>query len=155
MELKDFKKEYGKLAVKYKLPDFSELNRDFEIEKLDKDTELMLKTIRKFMMEKVVNSINFLEMLINPINLPRMYLPYVRTMDGEDRKVIDKIYSRLSQLTLVSLELEVNSHDAAEVELIKKVFASWKELKQDFGRIITNIRNPREFVNKKERSYFG
>lgn len=155
MELKELKSGYEKLAKKYKLPSFSELNRDFEIEKLDKDTELLLRTIRKFMMEKTVNSINFLEMLINPVNMPRMYMPYVRTMDTEDRKIIDKIYGRLAQLTLESLQLEVHSQEEAEAELIKKSFATWKELKQDFSRIITNIRNPREFVSKKERSYFG
>ena len=72
MELKDLKKEYSDLAEKYKLPSFKELNENFEIEKIDKDTEILLRDVRKVMMEKIVNSLGFLEMFLNPMNAPRM-----------------------------------------------------------------------------------
>jgi len=155
MELKDLKSEYEKLARKYGLPSFEEIVLDFEIDKLEKDTEFLLRAIRKSMMEKIVNSINFLEMLLNPINTPRMYLPFIRTMSNEDRKFIDGIYGALADLTLLSLDLEIDSNDKAEAELIKKVFDEWKELKPNFKVIISNIKKPKNFVNKKERSYFG
>ncbi len=155
MELKELKSEYEKLAKKYGLPSFEEIVLDFEIDKLEKDTEFLLRAIRKLMMEKIVNSINFLEMLLNPVNTPRMYLPFIRMMDIEDKKMIDNIYSVLAELTLVSLDLEIDSNDKAEAELIKKVFDKWKELKPSFRAIINNIKKPKNFVNKKERSYFG
>ena len=155
MELKDFKKEYERLAKKYKMPEFNELNKDFEIDKLDKDTDNLLRAIRKVIMEKVVNSMSFLEMLVNPVNAPRMYLPFIQTMSIEDRKAIDNIYSSLADLSLLSLELEISSLEEEEAKLIKTSFSKWNELKPLFKQILQNIKKPRSFVNRKERSYFG
>lgn len=154
MELKDFKKDYSKYIEKYKLPKFEELNEDFEIDKLEKDTDYLLRAIRKLMMEKIVNSVNFLEMLLNPVNMPRMYLPYIKTMSMEDKQVIDSLYDSLAKLTLISLDLEIGFSEDGEAELIKKIFSEWRVLKPDFKKIISGINNPRAAV-KRERSYFG
>ena len=70
MGLKELKKKYADLSKKYKLPNFVNLNEDFEVEKIERDTDLLLKAIRKVMMEKIVNSMSFLEMLLNPVNSP-------------------------------------------------------------------------------------
>src|SRR3989338_5550111 len=103
MEIKDFKKEYAKLALKYKTPSFEELNENFEIERIEKDTEILLRAVRKLMMEKVVNSMNFIEMMLNPVNSPRMYLPFISGMTVEDKNSIDKIYDGLGELSLLAL----------------------------------------------------
>lgn len=156
MELKEIKKIYMELAKKYKIPSFEDLNYDFEIDKLEKDTDHILRVIRKLMMEKIVNSINFLEMLLNPVNTPRMYLPYIRMMSLDDKKTMDKLYSELSDLTLLSLDLEIDSNEKSEAELIKKIFEKWNFLKPDFSKILVNMKQPKNFSsNKKERSYFG
>ncbi len=155
MELQNLKKEYAELEKKHKLPKFEDLNADFEIDKLEKESDKILRAIRKIMMEKIVNSMSFLEMLINPINAPRMYLPYIRTMSQEDRKIIDDTYSSLADLSLLSLELEIDTSENKEASLIKEVFKKWQELRQGFRQIITNIKTPKNFINKKERTYFG
>ncbi len=155
MELSKLKKEYGKLKEKYKLPDFKEINMDFEIDKLDKEMDNVLKAIRKIMMEKIVNSMSFLEMLLNPVNAPRMYQPFIRTMIVDDKKAIDDIYSSLADLSLISLDLEIESSEKGEAELINLTFSKWGELKPKFGQILKSIKQPRDANVKKERSYFG
>ncbi len=155
MKLSDLKKKYENLAKKHNLPSFSELNVDFEIDKLDKNTESVLRSIRKLMMEKIVNSMSFLEMLLNPMNSPRMYMLFIRTMSVDDKKKIDDIYSALADLSLFSLNLEIDSEEKAEAELIKNTFEKWNSLKPLFRDIIQGIRVPKNFVAKKERSYFG
>ena len=155
MELKDLKREYEKLESKHKLPNFEELNRDFEIDKLDKQSDKTLRAIRKIIMEKIDNSMRFLEMLINPMNTPRMYLSYINSMTHDDRKVIDNIYSSLADLSIISLELEIDTTEENEASLIKRVFNKWQELKGGFKQIITNIKMPKNSVSKKERNYFG
>jgi len=154
MEFTKLKKEYGELEKKYELPSFKEINENFEIDKLDKDTDYILRAVRKIMMEKVVNSMGFLEMLINPVNAPRMYLSYVQGMDIEDRKAIDKIYSNLADLSVLSLDLEIDSSEKEEGVLIKKVFKMWVDLKPSFRQILANMKKPKNFV-KKNREYFG
>ena len=155
MELSKFKEEYEKIAKKYKLPAFKELNNDFEIDKLDKENDNILRAIRKVMMEKIVNSMAFLDMLVNPINAPRMYLPYIRTMSIEDKKIIDNLYSALADLSLLSLDLEIDSKEQKEAELINIVFKKWDESKSGFRQILINIKSPKSFNNRKEKSYLG
>ena len=154
MELENLKKNYEKIAKNHKLPSFSELNADFEIEKLERESDNLLRSVRKIMMEKIVNSMGFLDMLINPVNAPRMYLPYIQTMTNGDRKDLDSVYSSLGDLIIHSLDLEVDSTNENEAKLIKEIFVKWGELKGKFRQILDSIKKPRNFV-KKERSYFG
>lgn len=155
MELKEIKKEYEKLAMKYKLPGFGELNENFEIEKIEIESDTFLRAVRKIMMEKIVNSLGFIEMLLNPMNAPRMYLNYLRVMTLDDKNSIDKIYSSFADLSVLSLEREVDYDEKAEAELIKKIVKTWNEAKPEFRKILTNIKKPNSTDLKKEKSYYG
>lgn len=156
MNLIDLKKQYDSASKKYKLPSFEELNSNFEIDKIDKETDNLLKNIRKVMMDKVVNSLQFLDMLSNPVNAPRVYQQYLRSMSLEDKKEIDKIYDVLGILSLGSLDLEIDPSEIKEAELIKKILISWNSVKPSFRRILDNMKHPSVNGNsKKEKSYFG
>ncbi|MBS3091659.1 hypothetical protein J4217_04415 [Candidatus Pacearchaeota archaeon] len=155
MNLKETKKEYSALAKKYKLPEFNKLNEEFEIEKLEHESETLVRAIRKIMMEKVINSMNFLEMLLNPMNAPRMYMMYVRAMQIDDKKDIDRIYDSFATLSLDALANEIDYSEKNEAELIKRIFAVWNALKPEFRRIIASIKKPISNDIKKEKSYFG
>ncbi len=155
MELKDLKKGYDELAKKFKIPGFKEINQDFEVDKIDRDTDNILRAIRKAMMDKIVNSLGFVEMLLNPANAPRLYHGFLKTMTSEEKQILDKMYGLLSELSVSSLELEIDSSDKLEAELIKRVQESWNSAKPDFKRILAKVKNPINDVVKKEKSYFG
>ncbi len=157
MDLATLKKRYAEIQKKYKLLPFSKLNEDFEIDKIDKETERIARAIRKAMIDKIVNSLNFLEMLLNQMNAPRLYLPFLRTMTPEDRKLIDEMYSKLGLLSILSLELEIDPSEKKEAEAIKKISQVWNSIKPDFKKIVEKIKNPvsSQAVVKKEKSYFG
>src|SRR3989344_5645782 len=141
MELKDLKNNYEKLSGKYKMPSFKEINESFEIDKIDKESDALLRVIRKVIMEKIVNSLGFLEMLLNPMNVPRMYLPFIKSMNSEDKKIMEKIYTDFSELSLSSLQCEVDYSEKEEAELIKNIFKKWRELKPEFRKTFGNIKN--------------
>ena len=153
--IRKLKMDYAPLAKKYKLPDFDGLNRDFEIEKIEKETDYVLRTIRKAMMEKTVNSLGFLEMLMNPVNVPRMYLACVKSLTSEDMKTIDRIYRTFADLILASLEREVNYSEQGEAEMIKLIYNKWAAVKAPFGVILRRLRLSHPVEIKKEKSYFG
>jgi len=155
MELEDLKEEYVKLGKEYKLPSFKELEEGFEIAKIEKDTETILRAVRKVMMEKVVSSLGFVEMLLNPMNAPRMYLNYIKLMGGEDKKSIEKIYSSLADLSVYSLEREVDYDEKGEAELIQKIFDTWGNVRPEFRKILASMKKPNNSSMMKERSYFG
>ncbi|MEK6850682.1 MAG: hypothetical protein AABX85_03855, partial [Nanoarchaeota archaeon] len=118
MDIKELRKSYETLAKKHKLPNFEYLNENFEIDKIEKDTECILRIIRKVMMEKVVNSLSFLELLVNPSNTPRIYLAYAHSISAEDRKIIEEIYTALGNISLISLDLEIDYSEKSEAEMI-------------------------------------
>ncbi len=153
-ELKDLKEEYRKFEKKYGLPEFEKINHDFDIEKIDKESEIFLKHIRKVMMEKVVNVLGFLEMLLNPMNAPRMYMVYVNSVSDEDRKKISEIYNKLSELVLISLESEIEYREKNESEVINKIFSVWNSVRNDLKGILDDMKKPSVNV-RKEKNYFG
>ena len=154
MKLEDLKKNYSVLEKKYNLPSFKEINEDFGIENMKKGEELLLKNIRKVMAEKIVNSLGFVETLLNPMNAPRMYLAYVKSMSAEDKKELDNIYSLLSETLLASLKLEIEYSEKGEADIIIKMFKNWNSLKPQFVKIMEHVEKPASFV-PKEKSYFG
>ena len=157
MNLENLKKQYDRHAKKYKLPEFNELNENFEIDKVEKDSEFLLRMLRKVMMEKIVNSLSFLEMLLNPVNTPRLYAMYARSMSVEDRKEIERIYGALGQLSINSLDLEIDYSEEKEAEAIKLIFQTWNSIKPDFRIVFENMKKSliSEESAKKEKSYFG
>jgi len=155
MDLESLKKEYTKSAKKHKLPTFKELNEFFEIYKVDKESDTLLRAVRKQMMEKVVNSLSFVEMLTTGANAPRMYFPYLKSIPAEDRKDLEQIYKKFSELIVLSLEREIHYSEKDEAELIRKIISDWKSVSLNFRRIMKNIRTPNSNQTKKERSYFG
>jgi hypothetical protein len=154
-EVKDLKKKYGEFEKKHGLPGFSELNGDFEIDKIDKESEHFLRVIRKVMMEKVVNSLNFLDMMVNPMSAPRIYHAYIKGMSVDDKKLIDELYGKLGELSIDSLAMEVGYSEEDEAKLIGKVFKTWGEVKPKFKKIMDSMRKPNSEGVKKEREYFG
>jgi len=154
ISLKEFKEKYSVLQKEYSLPEFEKLNREFEIEKIDKETDIFLKSIRKVVMEKVLNALNFLEMLLNPMNAPRMYLRYLNSISNEDSELINKMYSILSNLVLGSLQIEMEYDEKKEADMIKRIYKDWTEIQIGMAKILENMKSPKD-LKKKERDYFG
>ena len=100
-----FRKQYDALAKQHALPSFAIMNNDFELEKISQESTTISRVVRKTMMEKVFNILTFLEMLLNPVNAPRAYIPYIKTMTLEDRKTIDALYGIFGTLTLRALNI--------------------------------------------------
>lgn len=155
MNLIELKKKYNELAGKYKLPSFTELNEDFEIERIRKGEETLLRTVRKTMTEKIVNSMNFMELMLNPMNAPRMYLVYIKSITVDDKKEIEKIYSVLSDIVLGSLKLEIDYSEKDEIEMIKRIAKDWNSVKPAFIKIVEKMQKPGAAAVSKEKSYFG
>lgn len=160
MDTSDLKKEYESLRKKHKLPTFSEMDKDFEIYKVDRESDYLIRSIRKQIMEKIVNSLGFVEMLLSGSNAPRMYYGYLKSMNNEERKKLEKIYRSFAELVVSSLEREIEYNEKEEVALVKKISKSWHAVRNDFKKILAMVREPivsekKTSSARKERSYFG
>jgi hypothetical protein len=154
MELDNLKKDYDVLARKHSLPGFKEINEAFEIEKIERDSEVLLQLVRKVCMDKALHFLNFLEMIQNPVNAPRMYHTYLKSMSEEDKKKVDEIYMALGDLSLRSLKLEFSYNEVEEAKFLKALYSLWKSMDGDITEIIDGMMSGKT-QSKKEKSYFS
>ncbi|OYT38224.1 hypothetical protein B6U82_00375 [Candidatus Pacearchaeota archaeon ex4484_31] len=151
--LKKLKKEYEKLQKRYRLPSFSALNKEFEIEKIqDRETEFLLREIRRIISEKVAAFLHFLELFFNPTVAPFFVLTSIKSLSQSDKELIERIYKELAKIQLNSLALDIETNESKEAMFIKEVWKKWKELKPDlkeFSKILLG------FQTKKRKGYVG
>lgn len=155
MELNELKEIYSEYEKKYKLPSFVKLNEHFEIEKIERESNIFLRVVRKTMMDKVVNSLSFLDMLLNPMNTPRVYLNYIKSMNGKDKELLDKVYNAFSELSLACLPLELEYSEKNEAEMINQIYIAWEKIRPEFLEILKRVHKPEKGEARKEKSYFG
>ncbi len=153
-ELEKLKKQYAVLQKKYKLPGFSELNVDFEIEKLqDKETEHLLRGVRRTMIEKIANVVRFLEVLINPSETPTPMFVFamMKNISSETKKAILNLYKELSSIEVSALALDISHDEKEEAQFINEVFKLWSSHKPELKEITKKL----SIMGKKERSERG
>ncbi len=154
-KLDSLKKEYKKLADKYKLPSFQQLNEEFGIERIaEQETETMLREIRKVVMDKVLAYLRFIEMIINPSQAPMFFFALLKGLDAADKKVLDELYSKLGKIEIEVIEIDNNYSEAGEAEFVKYVYNEWQGIKNNMKKISKSLKSSWDKkCEKKERSY--
>jgi hypothetical protein len=140
--LEKLKKDYEKLRTKYKLPSFNELNEEFEIEKLqDNETDFLLRSIRRAMIEKTAVVLRFLEVLVNPSEAQaQLYIfSIMKSVSPEMKKIIERVYKELTIIELGSLTLDIDYDEKNEVNFIKDMSGKWPSIKKDLKDITQKL----------------
>jgi len=148
---------YEKLRKKYSLPEYRELSQDFNIEKLnEKESDYLLRNIRKVIDEKLSAYMNFFEIIINP-SLPTLFIfQIIKKIDSDIRKKINKNYKVLSKFQIESMKLDTLYDEKSEAGFIKEIFSEWQKLKKEIYDLIENFEyNLEENEEGRKESYFG
>lgn len=155
--LDEFKKEYEELQVKYDLPNFKDLNEDFQIEKIaDIETEVLIKEIRKYMAEKFSSYIRFIEALLHPTNSPMFVFSIIKTLGNEEKEVLTEVYKKLAKMEVALVELDIKYEEIKEVNFIKENFELWQYLKRDLLKVIDAIKKRwDDKVEGNNKGYFA
>lgn len=156
-EAEILRENYEKLRKKYSLPDFEELNEDFEIEKIDnKDSLTLSREVRRKMIEKNLSYFKFLEMFLNPSSSPIFFHALISHMDSKSREKLEKLYFKLGKFELDSVGLDNNYSEDGDAKFIKNLFKEWQEIKNEFGEIINSLERVWEKeIEEKDRGYLG
>ena len=134
--LENLKKEYSKLAAKYKLPEYRLLNEEFDIEKAQElETDTLLREIRKVIMDKVIAYLRFVELLLNPSNAPMFFFAILKGVDSADKKVLEETYSNLGKLEIQVIGVDNDYSERNEAEFIKHIFCEWKGIKDNMRQV--------------------
>jgi hypothetical protein len=158
LSLDEIKKEYDILKNKYKLPEYSDLNRLFDLEGLETSTkEFLLRKIRRIISETTGNYLRFLETLLNPTNAPAFFFKLLRKMDPKDKENLGDIYERIGKMEIKIIQLDLDYNEAKEAEFIKLSYEVFdKEIKKQLLEIIERFAKEGNSVSKEyTKSYFG
>ncbi|MAG02727.1 hypothetical protein CMI42_05300 [Candidatus Pacearchaeota archaeon] len=154
--LEELKLDYQELSKKHKLPDFTELNKQFDIEDVQLDTEFLLRKIRRIITEKITNYIRFVELLLNPSSAPMFFFNIIKKLETTDKTALSKIYEKLSSLEVQTISLDLDYNEEKEVLFINKAFELCsKEIKDSLLEIMKKISNGNNITKRNNGSYLG
>ncbi len=155
--LEKIKKQFEPLKKKYKLPEFSKLNEEFEIEKIqEKETDFLLREIRRAISDKISAFLRFFELFVNPQAAPVFVLVSLKNLSSKEKEIIERAYKELVSLELAAVSLDISYNEAQEAQAILRVMKKWQELKPELEEVTTAILKVQEKSGeKKGKSYFG
>lgn len=155
--LESLKRDYSKLQKKYSLPGFQELNEEFDIEKIaENETDFLLREVRKAIMDKVINYLRFVEMLLNPSNAPMFFLSLIKGLTSQDKRILERLYEKLGNFEIDVICLDCKYNEKDEAEFIKKLTKEWKDVSDEMIKLTEILkRNWSQKSGKGERGYLG
>jgi len=153
----DFEGAYNELRVEYGLPDFVKLGEDFDIEKIaDKESEFLVREIRRTINEKLSAYLHLFETLINPSAPPMFIFSILRGMGESDKEIVRDVYKKLSKLQIEVMKLDTVYSEKDESEFVVAAFNEWQNLKGIVFKIFEGFEENLEQDNgAKKSAYFG
>ena len=154
--IQELKENYNQLKIKHSLPEFTELNKLFDIEDIEIETEFLLKKIRRTISEKIAGYLRFIDVILNPSNAPIFFFKLAKRLDSKDMQTLKNIYENLGKFEIRTICLDIDYSEKNDAEFIKDIFNTFnKEIKKDFIVIIEKLNTEEENSKKINGSYFG
>ncbi|MBW2966112.1 hypothetical protein KY342_03340 [Candidatus Woesearchaeota archaeon] len=149
------KEEYNKLKEKYNLPEFSDVDNEFEISIIEHE-EFLLREIRRKITEKMEDYIKVLERILQPETvLSEMYECKIFT--DEEKDVFFKLFRRLMFFDRLSVETSIDENDKKSAEFINDFWKDWGNIKKELSDFIKKLKEGwlKETKIKEELGYLG
>ena len=131
--------------------------RDFQIEKLaETETDFLIREIRKFIADKFMNYLRFIESVLNPVNVPMFVFSIVKSIGEEEKKRLTEVYKKLAKCEVDLIELDIEFSEDEEARFVKEACVLWGKMKNDILGVIGVIK--KNWGNKLEvngKNYFG
>lgn len=135
------KERYLEIQKKHNLPSFQEMNAEFGIEKTEIEKfDILIREIRKYVADKLLNYLKFVETLLNPSNASMVIFSIIKTLGSDEKKKLTEIYKRLAKTELDLIELDISFNEEKEAEFINKNYLLWKELSRELNSIMIKVK---------------
>lgn len=156
MQSKDIEKQYNELRKKFKLPEYKDLDDEFEISDLEK-TNFLLRAIIRRIAERFDFYTTMLEEVLQPDTSNLYAMHETRFFDENEKKRMYDLYSRLMNFNRQSIEVTLEHNEKNEVGFINSVFNEWNQLKQELLGFINKMKSSwkTETYIKEDLGYLG
>ena len=129
---------YNILAKKYGLPDFDELDSEFEISTIE-ESDFFLREIRKKMLEKIDHYIKILEYLLKPeMSLADLY--ECKIFSDKEKEEMYHIFRKLMYYSRYSDEISLDENDKLTAKFISDLWKDWSKLKKPLKNVLSKLK---------------
>ena len=150
-------KQYSELRKKLKLPEFREINFEFEVSDLE-ETCFLLRSIIRRMEERLDFYSTMLEEILQPDTSNLYAMHEIRHFDENEKKQMYGLYTKLMGFSRQSIEVSLGHDEKEEAEFISSLFSEWKSLKQELMGFVKKMKaswKTEEADIKEDLGYMG
>jgi|GEM_PF-6290464 len=146
-DLEKLKEEYKALQQKYTLPDFDEIDKEFEIRKIDTNL-FLIKEIRRVILQKLDFSVALIEPILNPS--PSSLHSFVETKFFAKQNIepMFDFYKKVWHWMHLGISVSY-MQEKDEAEWINDVWKAWPEIKKETGKYSKQIADGWSKVEKE------
>ena len=157
MPKNETEKQYVELKKRHKLPEFREMNNEFEISDLE-ETDFLLRAMVRRIAEKLDFYSTMLEEVLQPDTSNLYAMHETRYFDDGEKKKMYELYTKLMNFNRQSIEVSLMHAEKEEADFINSLFDEWKILKQELLGFVKKIRvswKTEEADIKEDLGYLG
>ena len=136
---KEIEKQYIELKKKYKLPDFKEIDFEFEISDIE-ETNFLLRGIIRKIAEKLDFYATMLEEVLQPDTSNLYAMHETRFFDENEKKQMYELYQKLMNFNRQSIEISLQHNENDDADFINNLLNEWKELKKELLMFVRKMR---------------
>ena len=126
----EIEEKYKELRKKYKLPEFKEIDFEFEISDFEKIT-FLLRSIIRGISEKLDFYATLLEEILQPDASNLYAMHETRFFDENEKEKMYNLYRKLMDYSRQSIIAVLEHSEKNEAEFINNFFNDWKIIKQE------------------------
>ena len=152
----EIENKYSELRKKYKLPEFKEINFEFEVTDFEKTNFLMRGIIRK-VAERLDFYATVLEEVLQPDASNLYAMHETRYFDESEKESMYNLYRKLMDYSRQSIIVTLERDEKAESEFISKFFNEWKVIRQELLNLVKKMKSSweTEVDIKEDLRYLG
>ncbi len=121
-------KKYEEMSKKYDLPEFSEIDGEFEISDVD-DSNFILRGIIRKMTDRADYFASILEEILHPDMGGIHSMHETRFFGDIEKKQMFDLYKALMHLNRSAMETSLLASEREEANFIKSFYSEWKTIK--------------------------
>ena len=153
---KETEKQYNELKKKFKLPDFKDIDLEFEISDVE-ETNFLLRVIIRRIAERLDFYTTMLEEILQPDTAKLYAMHESRIFEEEDKKKMFEFYRKLMILSRRSVEASLESNEKEEASFINDFMNEWEKIKSELLFYVRRIKDSwnKDADTKEDISYLG
>lgn len=157
MPNKEIEKKYNELRKKHNLPEFKEIDFEFEISALE-DTNFPMRAVMRRIAEKLDFYTTMLEEVLQPDTSSLYAMHEMKYFQADEKNGMYSLYAKLMNLNRQSIEAFLELDEKNEADFIIKAFGEWKKIKAELLKFVKKMRaswNAEEADIKEDLGYLG